>query len=241
MDASSPSPTSPPRRHVGPPLVPVAVISVALLAASLVVSATGGGPFPSPYDHTRDVIAFFSGHATTVRVAATLQFASAVPLAILAASLSSRIRYLGFARVPGVLIASTGGTLASGMVATSALAQWVLSRPGTTENPSVVRPLADLAFATGGPGAVVFIGLLVAGLAVPAAVGRLLPRPVWIAGIAVAAVAELSTIALLSKPAAVLLPVGRFGALAWLIASAALLPASRQHTTSVTTHEGITP
>jgi hypothetical protein len=219
--------------------VPVALISVALFAASLVVGATGGGPFPSPYDHARDVVAFFSAHSTTVRVAATLQFASAVPLAILAASLSSRIRYLGFARVPGVLIASSAGTLASGMLATSALAQWVLSRPGTATNSSVVRPLADLAFATGGPGAVVFLGLLVAGLAVPAAVGRLLPRPVWVAGIAFAAIAELSTIALLSKPAAVLLPIARFGSLAWLIAAAALLPASRQRTPA-TTHEGNT-
>jgi hypothetical protein len=94
----------------------------------------------------------------------------------------------------------------------------------------------------GGPGAVVFLGRLVAGVAVPAAVGRLLPRPVWIAGIAFAAIAELSTIALLSKPAAVLLPIARFGSLAWLIAAAALLPASRQRATTTTAnHEGITP
>ena len=139
MDFSPSSPASRTRRHVGPPLVPVAVISVALFAASLVVGATGGGPFPSPYDDPRDLLAFFSAHSTTVRVAATLQFASAVPLAILAASLSSRLRYLGFARVPGVLIASSGGTLASGMLATSALAQWVLSRPGTATNSNVVR------------------------------------------------------------------------------------------------------
>ena len=230
-------------RHVGPPLLPLALISVALFAASLVVGATGGGPFPSPYDHARDALAFFAAHSTTVQVAATLQFASAVPFAILAASLSSRLRYLGFARVPGVLIASTGGTLASGMLAVSALAQWVLSRPGTATNSGVVRPIADLAFATGGPGAVVFLGLLVAGIAVPAAVGRLLPRPVWIAGIAFAAVAELCTIALLSKPAAVLLPIARFGSLAWLIAAAALLPASRRRAVATTakTDEGITP
>jgi hypothetical protein len=237
--------TAPPSRgsrHVGPPLLPLALISVALFAASLVVGAAGGGPFPSPYDHAPDVIAFFSRHSTTVRVAATLQFASAVPLAILAASLSSRLRYLGFARVPGVLIASTGGTLASGMLIVSALTQWVLSRPETATNSRVVRPLADLAFATGGPGAVVFLGLLVAGIAVPAAVGRLLPKPVWIAGLAFAAVAELSTIALLSKPAAALLPIARFGSLAWLIAAAARLPASRRRsvTTTPTVNEGIT-
>src|ERR1700704_430042 len=131
MNFSLPSPASPPRRHVGPPLVPVAGISVGPFSARPPVGAAGGGPFPSPYDDPRDLLAFFSAHSTTVRVAATLQFASAVPLAILAASLSSRLRYLGFARVPGVLIASTGGTLASGMLAVSALAQWVLSRPAT--------------------------------------------------------------------------------------------------------------
>jgi hypothetical protein len=227
-------------RHVGPPLVPLALITVALFVASLVVGAAGGGPFPSPYTDASDAIAFFAAHPTTVQVAATLQFASAVPLAILAASLSSRIRYLGFARVPGVLIASSGGILASGMLATSALTQWVLSRPATATNSTVVRPLADFAFATGGPGAIVFLGLLVAGLAVPAAFGGLLPRPVWIAGIAFAAIAELSTIALLSEPAAVLLPIARFGGLAWLLAAAALLPTSR-HNPTTTTHGGITP
>jgi hypothetical protein len=243
MEASTTSPAPRLRRHVGPPLIPLALISVALFAASLVVGATGGGPFPSPYDDLHDVMGFFAAHRTTVQVAATLQFASAVPLAILAASLSSRLRYLGYARVPGVLIASTGGTLASGMLAVSATVQWVLSRPGAARSPTIARSLADLAYATGGPAAVVFLGLLVAGIAVPSAVGRLLPRPVWIPGVAVAVVAELSTIALLSKPAAVLLPIARFGSLAWLVAVAALLPASRRtvaaHTT--TTDEGITP
>jgi hypothetical protein len=214
-------------RHVGPPLVPVALVSTGLFIASLIVGAAGGGPFPSPFDHDPQVFAFFSAHTTTVRWAAALQFASAVPLAILAASLSSRVRYLGFARVPGVLIASTGGALASGMLMTSALVQWVLSRPGVSSDHAVIRALADLAFATGGPGSVVFLGLLLAGLAVPAAIGRLLPRPVAIAGLAFALVAELSTIALLARQAAFLLPVARFGGLAWLIAAAALLPASR--------------
>jgi hypothetical protein len=215
---------------------------VTFFAASLVVGATGGGPFPSPYDGLHDVVQFFAAHRTTVQVAATLQFASAVPLAILAASLSSRLRYLGFARVPGVLIASTGGTLASGMLMVSALVQWILSRPGAGTAPSVTRALADLAFATGGPGAVVFLGLLVAGIAVPAAIGQLLPRPVWIAGIAFAAVAELSTLVLLAKQAAILLPIARFGSLAWLVAAAALLPASRRRTVAAnhtTTDEGL--
>jgi hypothetical protein len=228
MDSSPGSPAPRARRHVGPPLMPVAVIATGLFVASLVVGALGGGPFPSPYDSTSDVLAFFAAHRTTVRVAATLQFASAVPLAILAAALVSRLQFLGFSRVPGTLIALTGGILASGLLVVSAVVQWVLSRPEVATERVVVRPLADLSFAAGGPGHVVFLGLLIAGLAVPSAVGRLLPRGLALAGVAIAAVAELSTLALISQPAAFLLPLARFGGLAWLIAAAVLLPVQRR-------------
>ena len=212
--------------------MPIAVIATALFVASLVVGALGGGPFPSPYDSTSDVLAFFDVHRTTVRVAATLQFASAVPLAILSAALVSRVQFLGFSRVPGTLIALTGGILASGLLLFSAVVQWVLSRPEVAADRVAVRPLADLAFATGGPGHVVFLGLLIAGLAVPSAVGRLLPRGLALAGVAIAAVAELSTLALISQPAAFLLPLARFGGLAWLIVAAALLPVQRRTSSS---------
>jgi hypothetical protein len=208
--------------------MPVAVIATGLFVASLVVGALGGGPFPSPYDSSSDVLGFFAAHRTTVRVAATLQFASAVPLAILAAALVSRLQFLGFSRVPGTLIALTGGILASGLLVVSAVVQWVLSRPEVATERVVVRPLADLSFAAGGPGHVVFLGLLIAGLAVPSAVARLLPRGLALAGVAIAAVAELSTLALISQPAAFLLPLARFGGLAWLIAAAVLLPVQRR-------------
>jgi hypothetical protein len=204
--------------------VPIAVIAAALFVASLVVGGIGGGPFPSPYDSTTDVLGFFADHRTTVRVLATLQFASAVPLGILSAALVSRLQFLGFGRVPGTLIALTGGILAAGLLLLGAVVAWVLSRPEVAADRAVVRPLADLAFAIGGPAHVVCLGLLVAGLAVPSAIGRLLPRGLALAGVGVAAIAELSTLALVSEPAALLLPLARFGALAWLIAAAALLP-----------------
>jgi hypothetical protein len=76
-----------PSRHVGPPLLPLALIATGLFLASLIVGAAGGGPFPSPYDPADDILRFFAGHSTTVRVTATLEFAAAVPLAILAAAL----------------------------------------------------------------------------------------------------------------------------------------------------------
>jgi hypothetical protein len=74
---------------------------------------------------------------------------------------------------------------------------------------------------------VVFLGLLVAGIAVPGWLVGLLPRPLALGGLAIAAVAELSTLSLLWQPMSFLLPLGRFPALLWLIAAGILLPHKR--------------
>ncbi|MCU1615975.1 MAG: hypothetical protein JWO98_3515, partial [Frankiales bacterium] len=63
--------------------------------------------------------------------------------------------------------------------------------------------------------------------AVPGLLAGLLPRPVALIGLVIAAVAEVSTLTLLVAGAAVLLPVARFTALAWLIAAGFLLPRRR--------------
>ena len=68
-----------------------------------------------------------------------------------------------------------------------------------------------------------------AGIAVPGLLAGLLPRPLALAGLAVAAVAELSTLTLLVSDAAILLPVARFTALAWLVATGFLLPRTRSN------------
>src|SRR6476620_2752431 len=84
--------------HRGPPLVVLALISAALFAAGVIVSAAAGAVFPSPYDSASEIQAFFAGHRDAVRVTAFLQFASAVPLAIFTATVVSRLRFLGFDR-----------------------------------------------------------------------------------------------------------------------------------------------
>jgi hypothetical protein len=75
---------------------------------------------------------------------------------------------------------------------------------------------------------VVPLGLLVAGMAVPALIARLLPRWLAWAGLAVAAVAELSALSLLTPALDVTLPAGRFGGLLWIVAASVLLPRSRR-------------
>lgn len=103
----------------------------------------------------------------------------------------------------------------------------MLARPEILSEPAVVAALHDLAFMSGGPGCVVPLGLLVAGIALPARNTAPLPRWFTVAGLALAAVAALATVVLLADGAVYLLPVARFGGLSWLIAAAALLPRSQ--------------
>ncbi|GAA3108415.1 hypothetical protein [Streptosporangium carneum] len=220
------------RNEAGPPPGILGVVFTALFLAGIAVSTimAGGETFPSPFGPSAGIQAYFHDHGDAVGVSGFLQFAASVPMAIYAATVSARLRNLGI-RAPGATIALTGGVLASAMLALSALFSWTLSRPEVVAEPALVHALQSLAFATGGTGHVVFLGLLVAGVAVPGWLAGLLPRPFALAGLAVALVAELSTLTLLLSGAAVLLPVARFTGLAWLIAAGFLLPRTRARRT----------
>ncbi|WP_433340705.1 hypothetical protein [Streptomyces sp. CA-253872] len=125
------------------------------------------------------------------------------------------------------MVARSRGLLASAALAASGLLTWTLGQPAALGTPGVARTLQYLAFASGGPGHVVPFGLLLAGVAVPSPLAGLLPRPLAWAGLVLAGLAELSVLALLAEPLAPLLPVARFGGLAWLIVAGFLLPRTR--------------
>lgn len=220
----------------GPPLGILAVVFTALFLSGIAISTAvaGGATFPSPFGSSAAILAYFGEHPDAVRVSAVGQFAASVPLAIYAATASARLRNLGI-RAPGATIALVGGALAAAMLAVSGLVGWVVARPEVIAEPGVVRALHDLTFATGGVGHVVFLGLLVAGLAVPGLLAGLLPRGLAFTGLSIAAVAELATLTLLLPGAAVLVPAGRFTALAWLIAAGFLLPRTRANRVSTNT------
>jgi hypothetical protein len=205
----------------------LAAVSLALLLAALIAAAVGAGrTFISPFAAARDVTAYYHDHPLAVRLNATLQLGSAVPLGICAAALYARQLRLGV-RVPGPVIGLFGGATAAILLICSASVTWVLSRPELTTDTTLTLALAYLAFVTGGVGYVVGQGLLVAGLAVPALILGLLPR--WLAwvGLLVAAAAELSFLSMTVQPMQALLPIGRFGGLGWLIAAGFLLPRTR--------------
>ncbi|GIH97641.1 hypothetical protein ACFFMN_43220 [Planobispora siamensis] len=223
--------TTPPPRHGqgGPPLPLLAVLSAALFVAGLITGALlSGQGYPSIYAATGDRLGYLTTQPQALQWTGMLHFSSAVPLAILAASLHARLHRLGV-RAPGAGIALTGGIIAATALMLSGLLQWVTSRHGQADATALV--LHDLIFLTGGPGHVVPLGLLVAGVAVPGLLLKLLPRPVAVAGLLIAVIAELTTLTLLITEAAYLLPV-RFAALAWLIVAAIQLPADRRQISS---------
>jgi hypothetical protein len=216
-------------RHLGPSLATVGIVFVVLFVASLVVSTAmaGGAHFPSPFDPESLSARYFVGHASAVRVGAFLQFCATIPLGIFTATAVSRLRFLGV-QAAGATIALFGGLMASVLLASSAFAQWVLSQPGVLDSVVAVRALHLLAFATGGPGFVAPFGLLVAGVSVSAGIPRWIPRWLMMFGLVVAAVAELSTLALVAPAAAYLLPLARFPGFVWIVCAGVLLPRSRR-------------
>src|SRR5438270_1764982 len=126
--ASGTRPVSGRRQQGGPPLVLLAVVCVALLFGGLAIGVALGGVMPLPYGPAAAVTAYVRAHPLAVQVIATAAFASSVPLAIYAATASTRLRQLGVT-APGATIALTGGTLAAGALGLTGLLAWTLSRP----------------------------------------------------------------------------------------------------------------
>ena len=207
-------------------MVVLAAISLALLLGGLAIGVAVAGVPPLPFAAGAAVKDFIVAHPVAIQAAAVGTFGSSVPLAIYAATASARLRQLGVT-APGATIALAGGILAAGALGLSSLLLWTLSRPEVTADEPLVRTLYYLVFLTGGPAHVVTLGLLVAGTAVPSLVFVLLPRWLSWSGIVIAALAELTTLALIWPSFAVLLPVARFSGLVWLIVAGALLPARR--------------
>ncbi len=215
------------RRAGGPPLGPLAIVALALTIAGIAALVLGSGSAPDPFAPPSEIADWYAVNPATVRIGALLQFGSAVPLGILTASIYARQLRLGV-RVPGPVIGLYGGALASIALLSSALVTWSLGFPdGGAGSPETTAVLARLAFGFGGVGYATGLGLLMAGIAVPALILRFVPRWLAWAGLVLAGLGEVSFLSLGVEPLQTLLPIVRFGGGAWLIAIAFLLPHSR--------------
>ncbi len=204
----------------------LALICIGLLFGGLAIGVVLGGLMPLPYGPAAAVQAYVRAQPVAVQVIATAVFGSSVPLAIYAATASARLRQLGVT-APGATIALTGGTLAAGALGLTGLLGWTLSRPEISADTALVRAVYYLVFLVGGPGHSVALGLLVAGMAVPSLVLGLTPRTVAWIGLAIAVLAELTTLVLVWPELGVILPIARVSALVWLVVAGALLPLRR--------------
>ena len=215
-------------RHQGPNLGMLATIFTVLFNAGLyfVVSSSVEKPhFPGPWESAETINTYFQHHPSAVLMCGFLQFGASIPLGIFTATVVSRLRFLGI-RAAGPFIALFGGLATSFNVAASALILWVMAYPGVAQNGAVLRALYYLTFALGGVGYSVPLGLLMAGVSIPAAVMKLLPKWLVIFGLALAVVGELSWFSLILPKALFLIPLTRFPAFVWLIAAGFKLPKS---------------
>lgn len=204
----------------------LALLSIALLLGGIGMGVAMGGVMPLPYGPAHAVVTYVRAQPVAVRVIAVATFASSVPLAIYGATAAARLRHRGSAAA----ITLTGGVLAAGALALAGLLGWTLSWPEVAADPAVVRALYLLVFLTGGPGHVVALGVLVAGMAAPVLGGGLLPRPVARIGLAIAALAGSAGLVLIWPAAGVILPIARVLALTWLmVAGVAITPARQRN------------
>lgn len=219
------------RPQAGPPLL-APVIAYALLTVCAVAVNVST---PRPDASAASVLHYVQSHQTSIRVGSWLLFASAAPLALVAAVVYRRLRALGIT-APGSAIALVGGVLASAALTLSGMSMWVGGRLAGDTPPALARALADLGFVAGGPAFAVAFGMLLLGIAVPALILGLVPRPVAWVGLVIGTLGEFSSLALLGSGFAYLLPIVRFLGLIWLILAAAILPTTR-HRSSRRDHE----
>jgi hypothetical protein len=207
-------------RFRGPNTGIVGTAFVLLFFAGLMPVTAFGGMlyFPGPTASVVEMVNFFSHRQAGVLHCAFFQFGSAIPLGIFTTTMIARLKFLGV-RAAGLEIALFGGlaTAIGLLIGTSFLL--ATTYPGIPENADLLQAIYRISFGIGGPGYSVPFGLLAAGISIPAAFSKLLPKWVIILGFFVAAVGVLSWFEILSVRLLPLIPLTRFPGFVWIIAA----------------------
>jgi hypothetical protein len=215
-------------KHPGPPLSLLASLYTVLFIAGLVpVTAAGGLPYwPGPWEPASVITYYFQTQASRVLACIFLQTGATICLGLFTAVIVSRLHFLGV-RAAGVHIALYGGflTVFNGIVA--AFATWVMIHPAVAQSSSVLLALYYFAFALGGPGFSIPMGLLMAGVSVTSAFRKLLPKWIVVLGLVLAAAGELSVFYFINPKLLFLIPLTRFPGFIWIVAVGFAMPNRR--------------
>lgn len=213
--------------HQGPRPGILATIHTVLFCTGLyfVTSFSAKPYFPGPWEPASTIVAFFQARPDAARLCGFFHFGAAIVLGLFTATIVNQMRFLGV-RAAGVNIALFGGLATTFNMFVSAFTMWALAQRGIAQDAGVTTALYYFGFAFGGPGFSVPLGLLMAGVSIPAMFMKLLPRWVTVLGIALAVIGELSWLNMVFPKALFLIPLTRFPGFIWLIAAGFLLPRS---------------
>ncbi|MFI7679769.1 hypothetical protein [Actinophytocola sp. NPDC049390] len=190
-----------------PRTAPPAVAMFGLFLVSLLIGLVfTGSMYSSPFIDDGEIARYYADNAGALRWIALTQFLSALALLVFTAVISER--------VPGARIAAAGGYLSAGLLAVNALTQWVLTYDGVIASPEARRGFHLLFFGLGGFGHVAAGGVMVAGLCLTGVLPKVLRQIGWV----LAALSVLSLFTFVTEAATLLIPIGRFPTLLWLVA-----------------------
>jgi hypothetical protein len=169
-------------------------------------------PYPRPGADAAAIRKYFNGNARAARISIVGQLVSAGSLARFGASVAT----LADAQNPNSrslsMSARVAGAAAGASLAASAASGAALTfRPGRDD--AATSALHSRAFALGGPLHTAAFGGLLVCLALAGQRDDVLPRALTNAGLVSASISALSPLALVLKPAAWLIPAGRFSGL----------------------------
>jgi len=216
------------RKHAGPPLWLLAILYTVLFIAGLYPATTMAGTvhWPGPWEPAEVIVPYFQTQHTAVLACMFLQLGATICLGLFCAATVSRLQFLGV-RSAGPWIALFGGFLTVFDAIAASMIGWTMIHPGVASQPSVLLGLYYLAYAFGGPGFSIPMGLLMAGVSVSAAFMKLLPRWIVILGLVLAVAGELSWFHIISPKLLFLVPLVRFPGFVWIIAVGFALPRIR--------------
>ncbi|WP_067697448.1 hypothetical protein [Nocardia jejuensis] len=196
-----------------PPLLPAFAFAGFTIAA-IALSAR----IPRPDASTAEFYAYVADHRDLLRLSGLLFVPAALQLGVWTATVHHRVRILAD-DPPGATIALVGGILAAVTGMLTGLLGWAISR---APEPSAAAALRDLQFAMGAPGFIVSLALLIGGVSISLLLSGH-SRALALSGLVVAAIEGLSLLSLFTLDLAVILPIGRFTGMLWILAASVVL------------------